>query len=72
MLATEGDPRIPEPLDVIFICDTLHLIEGPERYLRELHGHVRTDDYFWLNERDNPDVIAYLEAEPDLNDTNNP
>ena len=29
----------------------------------ELHGHVRTDDYFWLNERDDPDVIAYLEAE---------
>ena len=21
------------------------------------------DDYFWLRERENPDVIAYLEAE---------
>lgn len=41
VLATEGDPRLPEALDVVFICDTLHLIEGPERYLRELHGHVR-------------------------------
>jgi ubiquinone/menaquinone biosynthesis C-methylase UbiE len=41
VLATEGDPRLPEALDVIFICDTLHLIAGPERYLRELHGHVR-------------------------------
>ena len=29
----------------------------------KIHGDVRTDDYFWLNERDNPDVIAYLEAE---------
>ena len=29
----------------------------------ERHGHLRTDDYFWLNERDNPEVIAYLEAE---------
>ena len=29
----------------------------------EAHGHVRTDDYFWLNERENPEVIAYLEAE---------
>ncbi len=29
----------------------------------EQHGHVRTDDYFWLNERENPEVIAYLEAE---------
>ncbi len=28
-----------------------------------LHGHVRTDDYFWLRERENPEVLAYLEAE---------
>src|SRR5690606_32630341 len=28
-----------------------------------LHGHVRIDDYYWLRERDNPEVIAYLEAE---------
>jgi oligopeptidase B len=28
-----------------------------------IHGHTRVDDYFWLNERDNPEVIAYLEAE---------
>ncbi|MCY4440006.1 MAG: oligopeptidase B, partial [Deltaproteobacteria bacterium] len=27
------------------------------------HGHVRTDDYYWLRERDNADTIAYLEAE---------
>ena len=29
----------------------------------EKHGHVRTDPYFWLKERENPEVIAYLEAE---------
>lgn len=29
----------------------------------EKHGHVRIDDYFWLRNRDNPEVIAYLEAE---------
>jgi oligopeptidase B len=29
----------------------------------ETHGHVRMDDYYWLNQRTNPDVIAYLEAE---------
>ncbi|HEV8410396.1 MAG TPA: hypothetical protein VGQ30_07800, partial [Gemmatimonadaceae bacterium] len=28
-----------------------------------LHGKVRVDDYAWLRERDNPEVIAYLEAE---------
>jgi len=26
-------------------------------------GHERVDNYFWLNERDNSEVIAYLEAE---------
>jgi oligopeptidase B len=29
----------------------------------EAHGDVRVDDYYWLNERENPDVVAYLEAE---------
>jgi oligopeptidase B len=29
----------------------------------EIHGDVRTDDYYWLNDRENPDVIAYLTAE---------
>jgi oligopeptidase B len=27
------------------------------------HGETREDPYFWLRERSNPDVIAYLEAE---------
>ena len=29
----------------------------------EIHGDVRIDDYYWLRERDNPEVLAYLEAE---------
>jgi oligopeptidase B len=29
----------------------------------EKHNDVRIDNYYWLNERDNPDVVAYLEAE---------
>lgn len=29
----------------------------------EIHNHVRIDDYFWLNDRENPEVIAYLNAE---------
>jgi oligopeptidase B len=37
------------------------LTKIPERL--EIHGDVRIDNYFWLNERDNPDVIDYLEAE---------
>lgn len=27
------------------------------------HGHVRIDEYYWLKDRDNPEVLAYLEAE---------
>lgn len=27
------------------------------------HGHKRIDNYFWLNDRDNPEVIQYLESE---------
>jgi oligopeptidase B len=28
-----------------------------------LHGDTRTDDYFWLREKKDPEVVAYLEAE---------
>lgn len=28
-----------------------------------IHGDTRVDDYYWLNERDNPQVIEYLTAE---------
>jgi oligopeptidase B len=34
----------------------------------EKHGDVRIDNYYWLNERENPEVIAYLEAENAYND----
>jgi oligopeptidase B len=27
------------------------------------HGHVRTDNYYWLNQRENPEVIEYLNQE---------
>ncbi len=28
-----------------------------------IHGDTRIDDYYWLNERENPEVIKYLEDE---------
>jgi oligopeptidase B len=30
-----------------------------------MHGDTRIDNYYWLRERENPEVIAYLEAEND-------
>lgn len=35
----------------------------------EKHKDVRVDNYFWLRERNNPEVIAYLEAENAYTDT---
>ncbi len=34
-----------------------------------LHGDTRVDNYYWLNERENPEVIKYLEAENVYYDT---
>jgi oligopeptidase B len=34
-----------------------------ERKELVLHGDTRVDYYYWLNQRENPDVIAYLEDE---------
>lgn len=35
----------------------------------EIHGDVRVDNYFWMNERDAPDVIDYLKGENAYNDS---
>ncbi|MHB1196994.1 MAG: S9 family peptidase [Lutibacter sp.] len=29
----------------------------------EIHGDIRIDNYYWLNDRENPEVIDYLHAE---------
>jgi oligopeptidase B len=42
----------------------VHPPAAPARTTKlEIHGHVRTDDYYWLRERENLEVIRYLEAE---------
>jgi oligopeptidase B len=38
-------------------------IAPARRHVRDLHGELVVDDYFWLRERDNPEVLAYLQAE---------
>lgn len=32
-------------------------------HVHEIHGDKRQDDYYWLRNRDNPEVIQYLEEE---------
>ncbi|MDH7445896.1 S9 family peptidase [Aquimarina sp. 2201CG14-23] len=34
----------------------------------EKHDDIRIDNYFWLNDKENPEVIDYLERENDFND----
>lgn len=35
----------------------------PQEKVLNTHGDVRIDEYFWLNERENPEVLKYLEEE---------
>ena len=48
-------------------CTSQEKIEPPvaKKIMKELtiHGHTRVDNYYWMNERENPEVIAHLEAE---------
>lgn len=42
----------------------MHPPVAPKRpHPHTLHGDMRTDDYYWLNQKQNPDVIQYLEDE---------
>ncbi|MEW5993565.1 MAG: S9 family peptidase [Candidatus Zixiibacteriota bacterium] len=48
-------------------CGTKQLPEPPTAGVAAkvdtIYGEVRVDNYYWLRERDNPEVIGYLEAE---------
>lgn len=39
-----------------------------EPHKLEIHGDVRVDNYFWLRERENPEVIDYLTKENEYTD----
>jgi oligopeptidase B len=38
-------------------------VAAEKPHVREIHGRTLTDPFFWLRERDNPDVVAHLHAE---------
>jgi oligopeptidase B len=38
-------------------------VAKPMAKITEIHGYKLTDNYFWLREKSNPEVIKYLEAE---------
>jgi ubiquinone/menaquinone biosynthesis C-methylase UbiE len=39
--AEAADPKLPEPVDLVFICDTLHHIGNQAAYLRNLRTHLK-------------------------------
>jgi len=56
-LVATGCQRLQQKTDM-----TAPVAEKLERKLSK-HGHTRIDPYYWLREREDPKVIAYLEAE---------
>lgn len=58
---------LPAFILLISACKTETSMNPPiaEKKPKELtiHGDTRIDNYYWLRERQNPEVIAYLEAE---------
>ncbi len=56
-------------LGLLFLaaCNNKELLAPPKAKKIPLelteHGHTRVDNYYWLRERENPEVIEYLEAE---------
>jgi len=41
--AGEYDPRIPEKVDLVLICDTLHHIKNPKVYVQDLVRYLKPD-----------------------------
>jgi len=41
IMATSDDPCLPEPVDLIFICDTLHHIAERAEYLKTMRSYLR-------------------------------
>ena len=48
-------------------CSNMNLLTPPTALKKEkkleIHGDLRIDNYYWLNQRENPDVLSYLKDE---------
>ena len=42
-----------------------HPVVAKRPHELSLHGHTRTDEYYWLKERENPEVLKYLHDQMD-------
>ncbi len=59
---TENDQSMNHSLMFEKLNEKLPRIEKKPKKLT-IHGDERIDNYYWLNDRENPDVIEYLKAE---------
>jgi len=58
---TACKPKAPMKYDTTLLPP----MAEPHSYQHKIHGDIRVDDYFWLRERENPEVLDYLEREND-------
>jgi ubiquinone/menaquinone biosynthesis C-methylase UbiE len=40
VLASEDDPKIPEKVDIVFICDVLHHLKNRDKWLDKLYSEI--------------------------------
>ena len=59
--APSMDASMDSPTNVVEVSSAPIARQIPKEMT--IHGHTRVDEYYWLNQREDPDVIAYLEAE---------
>jgi oligopeptidase B len=62
-LLTAALVALPPVAPIVLRADQAPPIAKKKPTVRELHGDRFVDDYFWLREKSNPEVIAHLEAE---------
>lgn len=62
VLAMEDDPQIPEPVDLIFLCDTLHHIDNRAGYMKTLRRYLRADGRIAIVDfaRNSPHIIPSM------------
>jgi len=65
MFAIACAPTMDAPMSSISDATELSSAPVARQIPKEMiiHGDTRIDEYYWLNQREDPDVIAYLEAE---------
>src|SRR5687768_15889816 len=62
-LLTAALVALPPVAPSVLFADQVPPVAKRKPTVRELHGEKFVDDYFWLREKANPEVISYLEAE---------